>query len=118
MANKDDVAQIFVEQQTGDIGDMRIESDLRGETPQQVLLVVAVAIKLCRLMAAIAHNAVERVLSGGGAGFACGAGDIALRCRHRLVAEQLHQGVHADVGVGQLSGVGVSSGNGLPIPAS
>ena len=30
MANKDDVAQIFVEQQTGDIGDMRIESDLRG----------------------------------------------------------------------------------------
>ena len=75
-------------------------------TPQQLLL-VAVAVKLFRLKAAIAHNAVERVLRGGGAGFACGADDIALRCRHRLVAKQLHQGVHAHLGVGQLSGVGV-----------
>ena len=36
---------------------------------------------------AIADDAVERVLRGGGAGFACGAGDIALRCRHRFVAK-------------------------------
>ena len=54
---------------------------------------MAVAIKLFGLMAATAHNAVERVLRGSGAGFACGTDDIALRCRHRLVAKQLHQRV-------------------------
>jgi hypothetical protein len=55
----------------------------------------------------ITHDRIERVLRCGAAGFACGARDVALRCRHRFVTEELHQRVHADPGVGQLGRVGV-----------
>jgi hypothetical protein len=36
-------------------------------------------------VSALANDSVERVLCGSGAGFVCGAGDVSLRCRHRLV---------------------------------
>ena len=41
-------------------------------------LPVAVAVTRGRPMEAIANHSVERVLGGGGAGFAGGAGDVAL----------------------------------------
>jgi hypothetical protein len=53
------------------------------------------------------HDRIERVLRCGAPGFACGARDVALRCRHRFVTEELHQRVHADPGVGELGRVGV-----------
>src|ERR1700739_477424 len=56
---------------------------------------------------AIPHDRIERILRCGAAGFACGACDVALRCRHRLVTEELHQRVHADPGVGELGRGGV-----------
>ena len=55
----------------------------------------------------IANHSVERVSRGGRAGLARGRGDIALRGRHRFVAQELHQRVHAHIGVRELGRVGV-----------
>ena len=44
----------------------------------------------------------------GGAGIGAGAVDVTLRGDDGLVAEELHQRVDADVGVGELGGEGVA----------
>jgi hypothetical protein len=45
---------------------------------------------------------------GCGAGFGAGAIDVALRGDHGLLAQELHQRVDADVGVGEFGGEGVA----------
>jgi hypothetical protein len=58
----------------------------------------------------LVQEIVERVLRGCCAVFGAGADDIALGSGHGFVAKELHERIHADVGVGQLGGIGVSEG--------
>ena len=46
------------------------------------------------------------VLGCGSTVFGPGTIDVTLRGGHRFVTEEVHQGVDADIGVGQLGGVG------------
>jgi hypothetical protein len=54
------------------------------------------------------EEVVERVSLGGGTRVGAGAIDVTLRGNHGLVAEELHQCVDADIGVGEFGGEGMS----------
>ena len=49
-------------------------------------------------------QAVQPAFRGSVSGVGAGGGDVALGGGHRFVAQQVHQGVDADVGVGQFGG--------------
>ena len=59
-------------------------------------------------LAIICQQAVQLVLGCSSAGFGARRGDVALGADHGFAAEELHQGVDADLGVGEFGGKGVA----------
>jgi hypothetical protein len=86
--------------------DVRLDRAFNTHRLAIVTALAAIEVATASVLALIARRARFGLRQCGSLG--AGRGDVALRGHHRLMPEQFHQGVDADLGVGQFGREGVA----------